>query len=271
MARAYFGSGVLPRYTTTNQNGAYWRSQDLGLLRIDGYLAQPGDRITHLYYNRGGGSAAGNNMTVYIVEADTANIASGQIVATRLWSLPAGTAWVDYHEVRFSEPFVPQAGKYYWFMFRGLPGAYVSRSLAKIAGNHKIDLGSAGAATPTDLSTLNWGGANTVGAVLGVMLSNTNNTTTLQLSAPCALEAHIARDFLAGYADQAAFAALATGLWVRYTDYTAEGEEVEIRPDGSFKIYGPGTQTFGVEFSTDSGATWSARQTVTFIDIADGD
>lgn len=269
MARTYWGSGVLPRRTVSNVNGAYWRPQDIGLLRIDGYLAQPGDRITHLYYNRGGQPGAGTNMSVYLVESDTSNIADGQVVDTRRWSLPIGTAWVDYHEIRFSTPFVPQAGKYYWFMFRGLPNAYANASATKIAGTHKIELASTGTPTPTSMAGLSWGSANPYGAVLGVMLSNTANKTVVQLTAPCAFAAHIARDYLTGYADQTAFAALATGLWVRYTDYTAEGDEVEIRPDGSFKLYGMGTQTFGVEFSADGGTTWSAQQTVTFQDATD--
>lgn len=256
MAKVYAGSGVRPRLDPAG-NGAYFRTRDMGLINPNGYVAQPGDIFTHIYWQRGSSASTGTDLRLEFFGSPTGVRTDAVLEDFRLWSAPGGTAYEQYLEYAFAEPFVPVPGRTYYFICRGIPGSYAARAATKVQGTQVLALTDAATPSTSPLPAAGWSAVNAYGSVLGIMVANLYAKTVVALGAGVPTAQHIARD---------ASDHKAAGTMVRHSDFTAQGTPVTIRSDGSFVISGEGHSTFEVEFSADGGVTWSPPQVVTVVD-----
>lgn len=254
MAKTIFGSGVQPK-ASPNANGAYFRLRDLGIIDAF-YLAQEGDYITDMYWQRGGSSTVTAGTRLVIYEAPAADKEQATLYAERPFSVSSGTAYIQFEELVLEK--IPlRAGYHYLVGFRGLPGEYAARSDVRLNSTRKVDLGANAAETPASLNGITWTAGPSTGSILGVKIANANAKTTVTFGEPATENQHIAKYHPAFRVN---------GAQCRYSDFSDEFGPVTVDPDGTFSITEAGVHHIDVEFSSD-GSAWDGPYQIVANDL----
>jgi len=232
----------------------YVRNTNLLLASTAPYRAAEGDVITSIYITRGDNINASGSFKGVIYVSDVDDIATATLLKVVAFPLVTAPAWSMQKTTIEPVPLV--SGKYYWFAFRNFPGAYVAKPGTM---THQSALATILSTDPDHPSLAGLTFTNVSGGCLvGFEAMNLFGRDTVILgSAQTSPNNHIARD-AAQYR--------AENVRVRFGEFTNRGIRVEVRTNGSFMIHGEGNHTFPVQFSTDSGNTWSPEQAVTVRD-----